>query len=416
MVKYATDITGARQQAADYEGQLSAISKSQAVIEFSLDGRILTANENFLNTLGYSLGEVQGQHHGMFVDPDYSASAEYRLFWDKLARGEFASGEFKRIGKGGREVWIQASYNPILDMNGKPFKVVKYATDVTAQIRASMAIEKAASAVVEAAKDNDLSARIVLNDASGAMRNLAEGVNELLETFSGIIDSVRQESRSAAARPARSHRQRGPGEPHGAAGRLLRRPRRRPSSSPLPRSPRPSRRDRPPNWPRRRPGVAQAGGEVVRSAVSAMGRIEELLAQDHGHHLRHRRDRLQTNLLALNAAVEAARAGRPARALRWSPGGAHAGATVGTAAKEITALISEAGVGGGGRGVALVRLGRRGARTRSWSPPTRSPPPSLKSGARVGRAVERHRGDEPGDRRLDEITQENASLAEQGAG
>src|SRR5437899_384001 len=111
----------------DLRGQVAAINKSQAVIEFTLDGTILTANQNFLSALGYSLDEIRGKHHRMFVDPAYVASEEYRRFWEKLGRGEYDSAQYKRIGKGGKEVYIQASYNPIMDMNGKPFKVVKYA-------------------------------------------------------------------------------------------------------------------------------------------------------------------------------------------------------------------------------------------------------------------------------------------------
>src|ERR1700693_3400734 len=112
--------------------QVEAISKSQAVIEFNPDGTIVTANENFLKTLGYSLGEIQGKHHGMFVEPAMRDSAAYREFWAKLNRGEFQAAEYKRVGKGGKEVWIQASYNPMLDRNGKVFKVIKFATDITA--------------------------------------------------------------------------------------------------------------------------------------------------------------------------------------------------------------------------------------------------------------------------------------------
>jgi methyl-accepting chemotaxis protein len=107
------------------------MSRSQAVIEFSLDGTVLTANDNFLKLLGYTLGEIQGKHHGMFVDATYRNSSDYREFWAKLNRGEFLADKFKRIGKGGDEVWIQASYNPIFDVNGKPYKVVKFATDMT---------------------------------------------------------------------------------------------------------------------------------------------------------------------------------------------------------------------------------------------------------------------------------------------
>ncbi len=133
VVKYATDITAQKLKNADYIGQIEAIGKSQAVIQFNLDGTIIDANENFLKAMGYTLEEVKGKHHSMFVDPSYAKSGEYKKFWEKLGRGEFESSEYKRLGKGGKEIWIQASYNPIMDMNGKPFKVVKYATDITAR-------------------------------------------------------------------------------------------------------------------------------------------------------------------------------------------------------------------------------------------------------------------------------------------
>jgi len=116
----------------ELQAKLDAISKAQAVIEFNLDGTVITANENFLAVLGYRLDEIQGQHHGMFVDPAYRASAEYRQFWSDLNAGKYQAAEYKRIGKGGKEVWIQASYNPIFGLDGRPTKVVKFATDVTA--------------------------------------------------------------------------------------------------------------------------------------------------------------------------------------------------------------------------------------------------------------------------------------------
>ena len=128
---------------ANFEGQIAAINRAQAVIEFGLDGKVLTANDNFLKALGYTLDEIRGQHHSMFVDAAYRQSPEYRAFWDRLGRGEFDAGQYKRIGKGGREVWIQASYNPILDLNGKPMKVVKYATDITAQKNAEFQLKLA---------------------------------------------------------------------------------------------------------------------------------------------------------------------------------------------------------------------------------------------------------------------------------
>ena len=135
IVKFATVITEAKHRSADFHGQINAISRSQAVAEFDLDGVILTANENFLEAFGYSLDEVRGRHHRMFVDADYGASESYRQFWSDLQRGEFKSAEFLRLGKGGREVWIQATYNAIMDMNGQPFKVVKFASIVTEDVK-----------------------------------------------------------------------------------------------------------------------------------------------------------------------------------------------------------------------------------------------------------------------------------------
>ena len=145
IVKFATDVTAQKLQSADIAGQLQAIGKSQAVIEFTLDGAIKTANEGFLATMGYALAEVQGKHHSLFVEPATRDSAAYREFWAALNRGEYQAGEFKRIGKGGKEVWIQASYNPILDLNGKPFKVVKFATDVTPQVMRRLKSEAVSS-------------------------------------------------------------------------------------------------------------------------------------------------------------------------------------------------------------------------------------------------------------------------------
>ncbi|KQQ40508.1 chemotaxis protein [Duganella sp. Leaf126] len=130
-MKFATDITARKMAAAEAQGQHAAVNRAQAVIEFDLTGRILTANDNFLNALGYKLDEVVGQPHAMFCEPAFSRSPDYVAFWRHLASGELHSGEFKRLSKTGRPVWIQASYNPIFDASGKPFKVVKFATDIT---------------------------------------------------------------------------------------------------------------------------------------------------------------------------------------------------------------------------------------------------------------------------------------------
>ncbi len=139
--------------AADNSGQLAAIGKSQAVIEFQMDGTVVAANDNFLKALGYTLDEIKGKHHSIFVDEAYRQSNDYREFWAKLNRGEYQAGEYKRIGKGGREVWIQASYNPILDADNKPFKVVKYATDITQQVAERVEMARI-SAMVENSPTN----------------------------------------------------------------------------------------------------------------------------------------------------------------------------------------------------------------------------------------------------------------------
>ena len=136
-----------KESTQDLQGKVDAIDRSQAVIEFNLDGTIIHANENFLKTLGYTLAEVKGQHHSMFVEPAYRQSPEYRAFWQKLGRGEFDAAQYKRIGKGGREIWIQASYNPIMDSKGRPYKVVKFATDITEQKKSSADFEGQIAAI-----------------------------------------------------------------------------------------------------------------------------------------------------------------------------------------------------------------------------------------------------------------------------
>lgn len=193
VVKFATDITPQKLRNADFEGQLAAISKAQAVIEFGLDGVVLNANDNFLATLGYTLAEIKGQHHAMFVDPAYRDSPAYRLFWEKLGRGEYDAGRYKRLGKNKREVWIQASYNPIMDMNGRPFKIVKYATDVTAEVLAGNMLRDAVEQVqqvTEAAQKGDLTRRVSLDGKDGAVLALCTGVNALMETNAQVFDDI----------------------------------------------------------------------------------------------------------------------------------------------------------------------------------------------------------------------------------
>lgn len=144
VVKFATDVTDRKLQTADATGQLAAVNRSQAVISFAPDGTVLDANDNFLKAVGYRIEEVRGKPHAMFVEPGYAHTPEYAAFWDRLRSGDFSAGMYQRFGKGGRSVWIQASYNPIFDPNGRLTKVVKYASDVTANMEArSVAIAAA---------------------------------------------------------------------------------------------------------------------------------------------------------------------------------------------------------------------------------------------------------------------------------
>jgi methyl-accepting chemotaxis protein len=145
------DVTAWQDERARLSAMLEALDKSQAVIEFKTDGTIVTANDNFLQLMGYSLDEIRGRHHGMFVDGAARDSAEYREFWARLGRGEFQTGEFRRVGKGGREVWIQGSYNPIPDRTGRPVKVIKYATEVTAQVKLRLGVQGVLQKVTESA-------------------------------------------------------------------------------------------------------------------------------------------------------------------------------------------------------------------------------------------------------------------------
>ncbi len=182
IVKFATDITRQKQEYADFSGQVAAINKAQAVIQFDLDGTILSANGNFLSAVGYSLAEIEGRHHSIFVDPAYKESEEYRQFWDKLARGEYQAAQYRRIGKGGKEIWIEASYNPIRDLGGRVFKVVKYATDITAQIGLLADLKKLID-------ENFGEIEIAIGHSSGHATATAEAVSSTSDNFALVASS-----------------------------------------------------------------------------------------------------------------------------------------------------------------------------------------------------------------------------------
>jgi methyl-accepting chemotaxis protein len=195
VLKFATDITAARNAQAETEARLAAINRVQAVIEFSLDGTVLGANDNFLRTLGYSLEEIRGRHHRMFCDPQWCASPEYQAFWARLNRGEVDAGTYRRVRKDRREVWIEASYNPVFDANGKPVKVIKFATDVTAQA----AMLQNVGALVTAAGAGQLTQRLEVAALQGTARDLADSVNRLLDAVVVPLTETQRTMRRLAA-------------------------------------------------------------------------------------------------------------------------------------------------------------------------------------------------------------------------
>ncbi|WP_232361431.1 methyl-accepting chemotaxis protein [Paraneptunicella aestuarii] len=338
VVKYATDVTRQKLQSADYGGQVAAISKSQAVISFNLDGTILDANENFLHALGYRIEEIRGKHHRMFVEPGYRESAEYKKFWAKLNCGEFQAGEYKRISKSGNYVWIQASYNPILNADGKPFKVVKYATDVTGRVHAV----NAAMISLEKLSQGDLSAMIT-DDFIPEFQALKQSINATFEKLQHIVSSIT----NAAAQVASGASQISQGNAD-----LSRRTEQQASSleetaasmeqmtANVKNNAENSRLAS--KYSVEANQKAEEGGNIVRAAVDSMnaisasskkindiiGVIDELA--------------FQTNLLALNAAVEAARAGEHGRGFAVVASEVRSLAQrSATAAKEIKELIKD---------------------------------------------------------------------------
>lgn len=235
VVKYALDVTEKVQQESESRGKLHAIDRAMAVIEFNLDGSVITANQNFLDRLGYSLAELKGKHHRIFCKPELANSSAYQDFWQRLNQGEFFSGQFERVDKRGQSLWLEANYNPVYDAAGRLCKVVKFASDVTARV------EKHAQ------------------DAQSATQayHISVETRQVAEQGTAVIQQAASEMRQIAANIE--------------------------DSSTL---------------------IAKLGerSEQITAIVNTIRAIAE-----------------QTNLLALNAAIEAARAGEQGRGLPWSP-------------------------------------------------------------------------------------------------
>jgi methyl-accepting chemotaxis protein len=202
IIKIVTDITAHKLRLAEFEGQITAINKALAVIQFDLSGNILDANENFLNATGYGLDEIRGQNHGIFVDHAERSSAEYREFWAMLARGQLQQGVYRRIGNHDSELWLRASYNPICDASGRPFKIVKLATDITPTVKERLRRESISKAIdtdlvditraVMAANEQAQGAADASAETSSNVENVATGAEELVASVEEISRQVAQ--------------------------------------------------------------------------------------------------------------------------------------------------------------------------------------------------------------------------------
>jgi len=338
---------GEHLQAADVKIKeiTNALSKVQAVIEFNLDGTIITGNDNFLNTMGYSLDEIKGKHHRMFCEAAYTNSQEYANFWAKLNRGELDSGVSRRLGKGGKEVWIQASYNPIMDAKGKVYKVAKFATDVTAQKKAQLELE---ACIAEAQKSlgalaqGDLTQQMegayqgelekIKESINAALTNLTHTITTVRDTVEGVMAGSEQITKGSEDLSQRTSEQASALQETSASMEEM--------TSTVSQNADNAKQANQLAIAAR--DIADKGGSVTVRAVEAMGEINKSSKKIADIITVIDEIAFQTNLLALNAAVEAARAGEHGRGFAVVASEVrNLAQRAATAAKEIKDLINE---------------------------------------------------------------------------
>ncbi len=404
VVKVAIDITGEKLRNAEHEAKLTAISRVQAVIEFTPAGEVITANEIFLQTLGYTLEEVRGRPHSMFVEPDYARSEEYHAFWKKLNSGDYVATSFKRIAKGGREVWIQASYNPILDLNNKVIKVVKFANDITDLTLIGEGLDRLAHNRLDQQIDQAFSPafeqlRLDFNTAHDTLR---EAMVQVVESGQSIQTGAQELTSASDDLSRRTEQQAASLEETAAALDQITATVRTTADS--------AREAR--AVVVSATSEAEAGGEVVARAVFAMGQIEQS-AQQMGQIIGVIDEiAFQTNLLALNAGVEAARAGEAGKGFAVVASEVRALAQRSAdAAKEIKSLILEstAKVGDGVQlvtdtGKALERIGAEVGQINALVGEIASAAQEQAGGlAQINAAINQ----------MDQVTQQNAAMVEE---